>query len=96
MAAVIVIAIAAALLMYACCAVAGRASRAEERRAYTRQECSYPAGVTVKPDGVHEAEPHMYELAERHKNVTVEVLRCKHCGKVSIGWYRQDNTEDEG
>ena len=28
------------------------------------------------------------------KNVTVEILRCPVCGKVSIGWIRQDNTEE--
>lgn len=38
--------------------------------------------------------PCQYILTEIHKNVTVEVLKCPKCGDVSIGWYKQDNTED--
>lgn len=57
-------------------------------------KCKFPDGVTIKPDGVHEASPHAFELDGRYKNVTVEILRCKNCGEVSIGWYRQDDTEE--
>lgn len=35
-----------------------------------------------------------YELHQRLKNVTVEILRCPKCGRTSIGWYMQENTED--
>lgn len=35
----------------------------------------------------------IYELDQRLKNVTVEILRDS-AGDVSIGWYMQDNTED--
>lgn len=51
-------------------------------------------GITIKPDGVHELSPHKYVRTQRLKNVTVEILQCKVCGKVSIGWYLQENTEE--
>ena len=35
-----------------------------------------------------------FEIDKVLKNVTVEVLRCSKCGKISIGWYRQKDTED--
>ena len=50
--------------------------------------------IRIKPDGVHELSPHKYQLEQRLENVTVEILRCEECGKVSIGWYRQGNTRD--
>lgn len=57
-------------------------------------KCTFPDGVTVKPDGMHELDPHQYELDGIYTNVTVEILRCKKCGHVSIGWHRQENTEE--
>lgn len=50
--------------------------------------------VTIKPDGVHELPSHSFELEQRLANCTVEILRCKCCGHVSIGWYRQEDTEE--
>lgn len=50
--------------------------------------------ISVKPDGVHDLSPHNFKKVQRLKNVTVEILQCKVCGKVSIGWYRQNNTEE--
>ena len=57
-------------------------------------KCSFGDGVTIKPDGIHELDPCRYEVIERHRNVTVEVLRCKVCGHIEKTWYRQENTED--
>lgn len=37
---------------------------------------------------------HNYEETEVYKNVTVRILRCRNCGAVSIGWERQENTEE--
>ena len=37
----------------------------------------------------------VYETIEIHRNVTVEILRCKNCGNTEILWFRQENTEDE-
>lgn len=39
-------------------------------------------------------DPCCFELDKRLKNVTVEILKCPICGKISIGWYPQEDTED--
>ena len=54
--------------------------------------CKSHDGVSIKPDGIHELSRHRYELEGEYRNVTVQVLRCKDCGELSIGWIRQDNT----
>lgn len=56
---------------------------------HTLQECRWPEGVTVKPDGVHEADAHEWVEEEIVENATVHVLRCKTCGVVSCGWTRK-------
>lgn len=57
------------------------------------RECEHE-GITIKPDGIHELSPHYFKKVQVFKNVTVEILQCKKCGEVSIGWYRQENTEE--
>lgn len=64
-------------------------NNAEENR------CTFPGGITYRPDGKNELDPCRYEVIEKHRNVTVEVLRCKKCGHVEIAWARQENTEDD-
>ena len=39
-------------------------------------------------------EPCNFQLTDKLANVTVEILTCPTCGKVSIGWYRQEDTVD--
>ncbi len=58
-------------------------------------KCSFPDGLTIKPDGIHELDPCLYETTEIHRNVTVEVRRCVRCGHVDIAWHMQDNSESE-
>lgn len=58
-----------------------------------RKECSFPEGVTIKPDGINELDPCIYQDVEMYANVTVIVSRCKRCGKMDIRWERQDDTE---
>lgn len=59
------------------------------------EKCSFPPGIIIKPDGVHELEsPCIYDVVERWSNVTVEVLRCRNCGDVTVQWIRQDDTYD--
>ena len=58
-------------------------------------KCSFPDGVTVKPDGIHELDPCLYQTTEIHRNVTVEIRRCVRCGHVDIAWRKQDDTESE-
>ena len=48
--------------------------------------------IIIKPDGIHELSPHAFRVTEKLKNVTVEILECE-CGEISIGWYRQEDTE---
>lgn len=38
--------------------------------------------------------PHRFEEIGVYKNVTVQILRCPHCGEISIGWIRQPDTEE--
>lgn len=52
--------------------------------------CSYSEGNVSL--GEHELDPCVYEEVERYENVTVVISRCKKCGKLDIGWVRQDNT----
>ena len=56
--------------------------------------CCANNGITIKPDSIHELSPHHFQKVQTLKNVTVEILQCKVCGKVSIGWYAQDNTQE--
>lgn len=58
-----------------------------------QHRCSF-GDVSIKPDGVNELDPCIYETLETHRNVTVEVIRCKNCGHTEVLWKRQENTED--
>ncbi|MBO5969969.1 MAG: hypothetical protein J6S14_15885 [Clostridia bacterium] len=60
----------------------------------TCKKCEWGGGMSVRPDGVHELTACCYQLKQKLRNVTVEILECPVCGDVSIGWYRQDNTEE--
>ena len=57
-------------------------------------KCEFPEGVVIKPDGVNELDPCVYEEIEAYKNVTVHVLRCKKCGHIELQWDRQEDTEE--
>ena len=50
------------------------------------EKCTFKDGVTIKPDGVNELDPCVYEVVETHKNVTVNVLKCKKCGHIELEW----------
>lgn len=57
-------------------------------------KCKFSDGSVDIRIGDTSIDPCRYKLTEIHKNVTVEILECPVCGHVSIGWKRQDNTED--
>lgn len=57
------------------------------------KKCSFGEGITIKPDGVNELDPCIYEDIEMYTNVTVVVSRCKKCGHIEISWIKQENTE---
>lgn len=56
-------------------------------------KCGFPDGITVKPDGVNELDPCIYEEVERYRNVTVIISRCTRCGSIDISWEKQPDTE---
>ncbi|MBR1620132.1 hypothetical protein IJ674_09600 [bacterium] len=47
-------------------------------------KCSFPDGITIKPDGINELDPCIYEEVEVHHNVTVRVLKCRKCGHIEL------------
>ena len=56
--------------------------------------CKFPNGVSFKPDGRFELDsPCHFKDTERYKNVTVIISECRKCGRISISWERQENTE---
>lgn len=57
-------------------------------------ECKMPDGLTIKPDGINELDPCVYEVEEVYDNVTVEISKCKKCGKINISWYRKPETTE--
>ena len=57
-------------------------------------KCKFDNDIIIKPDGINELDPCIYEVIEKYKNVTVEIIKCKHCGHTEIVWYRQDDTEE--
>ena len=59
------------------------------------KRCPFCNGITVKPDGVNDLDPCLYELKEIHRSVDVEVHQCQVCGHAEILWRRRADTEDE-
>ena len=57
------------------------------------KKCTYPAGISLKPDGVHELDPCLYETIEEHTNVTLSIMSCVNCGHTEFSWVKQDTTE---
>lgn len=43
--------------------------------------------------GGYELDPNIYKVKQKLKNVTVEILESEN-GDISIGWYRQPDTEE--
>ena len=55
-------------------------------------KCKWPDGVVIKPDGINELDPCIYQCVEAYANVIVEVLRCRKCGHQEISWRRTPDT----
>ena len=60
-----------------------------------RGRCQFPDGITVRPDGIHELDPCVYEEIEVVAHCIVHVLRCKRCGHMEIEWEREASTDME-
>lgn len=50
--------------------------------------CDYEGYIEFRPDGIHDVSLHEYEEIDVIENVTVQILKCKACGKISIGYWR--------
>lgn len=51
-------------------------------------------GILIRPDGVNELDPCVYEDIAIYHNVTVIISKCKYCGEEMVSWIRQENTEE--
>lgn len=56
-------------------------------------KCELPNGLIVRPDGVNELDPCIYDEIERHSGCIVHVMRCRRCGHIEISWERQKKQE---
>ena len=54
------------------------------------EKCKFPDGVTIKPDGVNELDPCVYECELEVHGVTVRVLKCVKCGHYELEWEREE------
>ena len=58
-----------------------------------KKKCKFNDGIIIKPDGINELDPCIYETIECYKNVDIEIVKCKNCGNIEIWWYRTPDTE---
>ena len=56
------------------------------------EKCSFD-GYSIKPDGINDLDPCLYEDIEIHTNCTVIVSRCKKCGHVELSWIKNEGCE---
>ena len=56
-------------------------------------KCTHGEGIDISIAGIP-VDACDYELIQKVRNVTVEVLKCKKCGHIEIMWRRQENTEE--
>lgn len=55
-------------------------------------KCKYPDGIMIKPDGVNELDPCLYETDRILTNCTVIISKCTKCGNIDVSWKRTDDT----
>jgi hypothetical protein len=58
------------------------------------KECSN-GDYKILIGGKYELDPCLYELVEEVHNCTVQILKCKKCGKIDIGWYREGAFDED-
>ena len=56
-------------------------------------KCAFPDGVSIKPDGVNELDPCIYEDIAIYTKVDVIVSRCVKCGHMEFMWKSTEETE---
>lgn len=57
-------------------------------------KCEWPDGVSIKPDGVHDLDPCVYETELEVHGVTVRVLKCVKCGHREFEWEREEDNDE--
>lgn len=53
-----------------------------------KPDCDLNGWLEFKPDGEHTVSLHDFEEVDVIEGVTIQLLRCKRCGKLSYGWWR--------
>ena len=56
------------------------------------EKCSFD-GYSIKPDGINDLDPCLYEDIEIHTNCTVIVSRCIKCGHIELSWVKNEGCE---
>lgn len=56
-------------------------------------KCQFPEGVTIRPNGINALDPCLYKRCEEHRNVTVFLDQCVHCGHIEISWCANENSQ---
>lgn len=63
-------------------------------------DCDLNGWLEFKPDGKNTVSLHDFEEVEVIEGATVQILRCRKCGAISVGWTRgrpiNYEVEDDG
>lgn len=58
-------------------------------------KCTHPEGITIKPDGINELDPCVYQTIEKHYDCMVEISQCVKCGNIDISWCRATASDED-
>lgn len=65
----------------------------------SKKKCRFPDGISIKPDGINELDPCVYETIETMEfskaPIEVSLDRCVNCGYYEITWKVVKNEIDE-
>lgn len=51
-------------------------------------DCDLNGWIEFRPDGEHAVSLHDFEEVDVIEGVTIQILRCRKCGRLSYGWWR--------
>jgi hypothetical protein len=53
-------------------------------------KCTFPEGMIIKPDGVNELDPCLYEdidqVYSEAAGILITISKCVRCGYITISW----------
>lgn len=55
-------------------------------------KCKFPNGIIIKPDGINELDPCIYQTQQVIVGAIVVVSKCERCGNIDISWIRTEDT----